>query len=358
MRFLYVNRLVSACVLILLAVAPATGQDKVPAGRLLVQVGLPWLNHNEIALSPDGKYLAATGSTSWLKNRREMKLFDAATGRELRSFDLKGQGALHPVFSPDGKRIAAADTGKLGRSATVWDTATARELLVLEHKDYVGHLAFSPDGKRIATGTGYNAGMGPPPVVKLWDAATCKALLTLKGHESPISRVAFSPDGKRLYSSCWNTLRVWDAATGKALLTVTSRPSFGEIALSPDGRLVASTSEESTRIWDAVTGKELLRLKVPFEPFGGLDPARSGVPVASRKGHLRGIAFSPDGKLLAGAAWNASNKQSIRVWEVATGKPVHVLWGQEGSIGNVVFSPGGTCLFSGSSESIWTWKLK
>ena len=36
--------------------------------------------------------------------------------------------------------------------------------------------------------------------VKVWDAATGKEMLTLKGHTIAVASVAFSPDGRRIVS--------------------------------------------------------------------------------------------------------------------------------------------------------------
>ncbi len=55
----------------------------------------------------------------------------------------------------------------------------------------------------------------------MWDAATGKELLTLRGHSGDVNSVACSPDGKRLATaSADQTAKVWDAATGKELLTL------------------------------------------------------------------------------------------------------------------------------------------
>ncbi len=65
-------------------------------------------------------------------------------------------------------------------------------------------VAFSPDGKRLVSGSG-------DKTIKLWDTATGKELLTLKGHSSTVFSVAFSPDGKRLASGSMDeTIKVWD----------------------------------------------------------------------------------------------------------------------------------------------------
>jgi WD40 repeat protein len=51
------------------------------------------------------------------------------------------------------------------------------------HGDYVDSVAWSPDGKRLATGN-YDK------TAKVWDAATGKELLTLRGHSDIVEGVA------------------------------------------------------------------------------------------------------------------------------------------------------------------------
>ena len=52
----------------------------------------------------------------------------------------------------------------------------------------------------------------------IWDCATGKELLRLKGHAAEVTFAAFSPDGRTIATASRDhTARVWDVATGKEL---------------------------------------------------------------------------------------------------------------------------------------------
>ena len=95
------------------------------------------------------------------------------------------------AFSPDGARIVS---GSADDTIRVWDAASGEDLRVLGgHEGDVLAVALSPDGARIVSGS--------------WDN-TCgcgmrragEELLVLRGHEGNVWAADFSPDGARIVS--------------------------------------------------------------------------------------------------------------------------------------------------------------
>ena len=135
----------------------------------------------------------------------------------------------------------------------------------------------SPDGAFIVSASS-------DKTLKVWDAGTGEARLTLKGHIAWVTGCAVSPDGAFIVSASWDkTLKVWDARTGEVLLTLHGHTDeVTGCAVSPDGVFIVSASNDSTlKVWDARTGTCLIIFPV--------------------EGLLHACTFHPDGKHLVAA---------------------------------------------------------
>ncbi len=235
-------------------------------------------------------------------------------------------------------------------------------------------IAFSPDGNRLAVATSIG--------VWLYDAETFNEIALLTGHKEEVTTVAFSPDGRKLASgSGFNlpgTLKLWDVETGQNIATFqVESGSVDSVAFSPDSAKLAWAD----RLWDVETKQQLDILQdnglfdVAFSPDGKI-LAGTGISVVKRiragvvkfydveTGQLlntltptppveriSSIAFSPDGRILASGS---ASDGTVKLWNVETGQNT-ATFTEKPSDGNslcVVFSPDGTKLAAASAEGI------
>jgi ketosteroid isomerase-like protein len=105
-------------------------------------------------------------------------------------------------FSPDGRSLASGSTDN---TIKLWDVASGSELRTLRgHSYYIYSVTFSPNGRYLASGSGDHT-------IKLWDVASGSELRTLSGDQSWVNSVAFSPDGRYLASGSGDkTIKLWN----------------------------------------------------------------------------------------------------------------------------------------------------
>lgn len=143
-----------------------------------------------------------------------MGLWDTKTGTLFRSFGDCSVGVYFPpIFSPDGRTVAAAGSfGKNGRvpplpDIVLWEAATGKERLRIVPNDWqTKHLVFSPNGRLLASA-------GQWETIRVWDLWTGKEVGRFSGHRGPINTLSFAPDSKTLASGgADSNVLVWDVS--------------------------------------------------------------------------------------------------------------------------------------------------
>ncbi|PTA43211.1 trypsin-like peptidase domain-containing protein [Micromonospora sp. RP3T] len=159
----------------------------------------------------------------------------------------------------------------------------------------------------------------------------------LYGHRATVAGVAVSPDGTLLASVEETTLfrsgdvRLWDLRTGQQVKVLSDGPTSQAVTFSPNGRFLATSGSDGIALWD-------LSLDSP-----------TAHRLTSRKLFLGAVAFSPDGRLLAGF----DDKGGIQLWDVASRQPSGGrLHARSGNLVDLTFSPDGRWLVSSSEMGI------
>ena len=173
------------------------------------------------------------------------RLWDVAGCRELQEFSGEttvyngsGQDIFVPTFSPDGMRLAyIKDQGK---TVSILDLRTGKDVVVFAAKDPCWCAAFSPDGRHLATGHLFGA-------VKLYDLeADGKVVFQKKedgydGYGNGPQLLSFTSDGKAIVA-CFRgypdgpSVIILDSATGKRRNKFSTQGEIKQIFISPDGK--------------------------------------------------------------------------------------------------------------------------
>jgi RNA polymerase sigma factor (sigma-70 family) len=235
----------------------------------------------QMAFSADEKRIAIAVS----KNRIELR--DTATGKLLETPPMPEEvqrtdnsfGAV--ALSPDGGNVAFCRNDRVFVSNVNEPTDAWRELnprITWHDVTALPCLTFSPDGKTLLFGVG--------TVLRIYDVATLKEVLSWEGHRCSVEYTAFTSDGKQLRTGSTLTTQQqeeaisWDVTTWKTVNTILGRapkrPNAG--TLSPDQQVYrGQAGDEQMCIYDYPTGKMLGRLNAPpnqsTSAFGFFSPS-------------------------------------------------------------------------------------
>ena len=222
------------------------------------------------------------------------------------------------AFSPNGNLLASVSDD---RTIKLWNVHNSQNIATLREGTQFVTVAFSPDGQLLATGGWMH--------VKLWDVRRRVEIATLR-HDKFVQAVAFSHDGQLLAvgdaRESSGTVKVWDVESKQVVATLEKdMVVVRSVTFSPDDRYLASSHYNGeVKVWN-VSDWELLRT---IQRAGDYD-----------------IAFSPDGKMIAG-----TGNESVNLWRVEEQTKVAELPGPTGWMHPVDFSHDGAFLVVGTED--------
>jgi len=175
------------------------------------------------------------------------------------------------------------------------------------------------------------------------DQHNWQCVQTLKGHSSMVHAIAISSDGQLIASgSNDKTIKLWQVGTGK-LVRQLGRWSSGHsnmvhsVAFSPisPNLYYQEKSGKSAGIADRNWG---ILASGSWDNTIKLWDVNTGKEIRTLIGHanwVNSVAFSPDGKFLA----SGSADCTIKLWQVHTGIEIQTIRGHSDSVSSVVYSP-------------------
>jgi len=289
-------------------------------GTLLTSSKIKNQSYDHIALSPNGKSLAAVDGPN-------VDLIQIGDGSLIPTKDvIQSNGKV--AFSPDGSTLLVSMFDNTARLWPISDQGIKKSFET-DKKGYIRAVAYSPDGKMVALEETYT---GKVELRQVSDGSLVKSMQI--GTSYGVGSLAFSPDGNYLAGALGDQIRLFKTEDGKPVKLFNA--GIG-MAFSPDGTMIAGGGEKKTiTIWKVPTGDVVLALK-------------------DRPDIIHALEFSPDGKYLVAGYEDGT----IEVFLVSDGTLLKSWKAHSDLISDLLFTADGKYLISASYDgTIRMWGLK
>jgi WD40 repeat protein len=193
--------------------------------------------------SPDGTMVISTSDNN------SSIIWNAQTGKRIRTLSGHSDLVNFAAFSPDGKLIVSASTD---HTAKIWDVKTGSEIRSLEHSGPVLNATFDSESTQLVTVL-----KGQPALV--WDWRNERVISNLGIHHNAI----FADKNHILCTNQYsNKAHIRHTETAKIKFELSGHNEGIRSAFySSDGKRIVTTGQDNTtKIWDAKSGQELLSL--------------------------------------------------------------------------------------------------
>ena len=302
---------------------------------------------SQIAFSPDGQRLAVSSQRDyilyvwhWQTGERIAKFHEETNFRwftgSRRPVAFSKDGCLLACTMPDEKLLASAEPdGSIRTPAhstnfiTVCNVETGERLACLRDSiNFTESLNFSPCGKFLAAGE-------KKGTVRVWAVNSWQMLQeTVFNDEAYRMQVSYSPEGD-LYAmgTSNNTLSMWNVEHREKCYAYLEDNGNIECAQFANGNQLVFATEREFKIWKSSSSQEYSSIHL-----------HTGIPDS--------LAFSRDGKTLAGGYWN----RGVMLWDVANPSKYPTCFDPLGDNTSVSGSPTGKIYALGSdgnAAKVW-----
>ena len=299
---------------------------------------------NAVAVSPDGCHVVSCSHGD-----STVRVWNITTGKETPGFE--GVSCRYVAVAPDGSIISYG-----GKRSSIWNASTGRQTQVVEAgvKNYNDTAAVYPDGSHVVHYSCDDAGERRACV---WDVATgnvqplcpdfSEFAVFLKQRRT-LHCFAVSPDASHVVTRSYSQKErtyctyVWSMPTGKKVSEYagpTCRPEGvvvtpDGVVVTPDGVHVVSYYDDHTgHMWKLHTGEETMVFKGHTE-------------------RVFGVCVTRDGSRLV----SCSRDETVRVWDVASGKEVFTLE-HDGRVWGVALMPDEAHVVSSTDSCVSVWSM-
>ena len=308
-----------------------------------------------IFFSPDGSKLFATTLDGYIyrwSRVGQLLEFNERHTNEVMSFS----------FSPDGKTLA---TGSVDRTVKLWDVATGRQMrTILGHGAWVSSVHWSTDGRYLLSGDRNG-------LIKLWDMDAKQTPVWPEQKAISVSATSFTPENELLAigRAIDGDLKLWNLSHGRVIADLGTAKAITSATFSADAKLVAAAVTPQIRIYSIATGRLISTLEasgvdvfnLEFSPdatkllsgdrqgnviISEVSSGRAEIRLTSENMYYRAV-FSPDGKQIA----SADQDGQVRIWDVASARTDKTLIGHTGVVKLISFSPDSRRLVTAAEDN-------